>query len=193
MLPSELYANGRGNRLSLAEYRQNYAVMSVLGRTIISDIIFLNYLCSAPYDVIYVFNSGIGIAPAIMPCVNNERNTAMQLVTNMAQTQRLASGYRMTDHAWRRMTSRGLSEKAVEAVLTYGRTFYVRGAEIHALGRREVERYRNQSVDLRPFEGLQVVCVPDDGVVMTVYRNHDLSSLRRSRGRLGRQRPRFRF
>ena len=115
----------------------------------------------------------------------------MQAATNMAKTVRLVSGYSMTDHAWRRMTARGLSERAVDAVLTYGRTVHARGAEIYALGRREVERYSSQSLDLRPFEGVQVVCVPDDGVVMTVYRNHDLSSLRG--GGRGRRRNWLRF
>jgi hypothetical protein len=115
----------------------------------------------------------------------------MQTQQTQAEAIRLDSGYSMTDHAWRRMTARGLSSRAVDAVLTYGRTIYTRGAEIHALGRREVERHSDSSMDLRPFEGVQVVCVPDDGVVMTVYRNHDMSLLREGGRRPRRARRRF--
>ena len=115
----------------------------------------------------------------------------MQTATDMTQSMSLGSGYSMTDHAWRRMTSRGLSERAIDAVLTYGRVAYTRGAEIHALGRREVEKYSDQSLDLTPYEGVQVVCVPENGSIMTVYRNHDLSSLRR--GGRARRRARFHF
>lgn len=55
---------------------------------------------------------------------------------------------------------------------------WTRGARIYAIGRREVERYRAQGVDLDPFEGVQVV-TKLDGAVLTVYRNRDLRGLRR--------------
>ena len=112
----------------------------------------------------------------------------MQETKNMAETVRLESGYAMTDHAWRRMTARGLSQRAVDAVLTYGRTVHARGAEIHALGRREVEKHSSSILDLRPFEGLQVVCVPDQGIVMTIYRNSDFDGLFKRNPRRGRHR-----
>lgn len=113
----------------------------------------------------------------------------MQAEQKMAETVKLESGYSMTDHAWRRMTARGFSASAVDAALMYGRTVHARGAEIHALGRREVERNRASGLDLRPFEGVQVVCVPGKGTVMTVYRNREFHDLykRKSHGR--RRRP----
>jgi len=105
----------------------------------------------------------------------------MQANRNMAATVRLSSGYRMTDHAWRRMTSRGLGSRAIDAALAYGRTVHTRGAEIHVIGNKEVDAYEAQGVNLRPYSGLQVVCCPSDGIVMTVYRNRDLRGLRPKR------------
>ena len=84
---------------------------------------------------------------------------------------------RLTSHAWRRMCARGLSLEAVEAALGYGRVVHVRGADIHALGRKEVETSKHNGTDLSRFEGVQVVCV-GDGTIVTVYRNHDFRGLR---------------
>ena len=93
----------------------------------------------------------------------------------------MESGSTMTDHAWCRMTARGLSQRAVDAVLMFGRMVYTRGAEIHAIGKKEVAKYARTGVDLRPYEGLQVVCVPSDGIIMTVYRNRDFRSISASK------------
>lgn len=185
------YANGRDDRQIHAVARPYSAAISGLrsGADIVSTFISD---CGAITSGVFTRPiPTLGTTPAIRPCKMNERSTAMQTATETSGTVRMGSGYSMTDHAWRRMTSRGLSEGAVEAVLTYGRVAYTRGAEIHALGRREVEKYSDQALDLTPYEGVQVVCVPDDGSIMTVYRNHDLSSLRRE-GR-ARRRARFHF
>jgi hypothetical protein len=77
------------------------------------------------------------------------------------------------------MDGRRISTAAVEAVLAYGRMVWARGAQIYALGEKEVRSASRQGVDLRPFAGLQVVCAPS-GDVLTAYRNHDFRSLRRS-------------
>lgn len=96
-----------------------------------------------------------------------------------AQDQGVAS---LSNHAWRRMNARRLSADDVVMVMAYGRVVYVRGAAIHTIGRQEVRRYARQGVDLADHEGIQVVCSPD-GVIMTVYRNRDLSRLRPQGGR----------
>jgi hypothetical protein len=116
-----------------------------------------------------------------------ERSATMQTANKMAETVKLESGYSMTDHAWRRMTARGLSRQAVDAAMAYGRTIHARGAEIHALGRREVKKYSSGYLDLHPFEGIQVVCVPGNGVVMTVYRNRDFNGLFKCKPRHGKR------
>lgn len=105
----------------------------------------------------------------------------MQACERMEPQADMESGCTMTNHAWDRMTARGLSQRAVDAVLMFGRMVYARGAEIHAIGKKEVARYARTGVDLRPYEGLQVVCVPNDGIIVTVYRNRDFRSLSQSK------------
>jgi hypothetical protein len=88
------------------------------------------------------------------------------------------SGPSMTNHAWSRCHSRGLSTDAIDAAIQYGRLVHVRGAAIHVIGKKEVQRFAAAGVDLKKFEGVQVVCNADDCAIMTVYRNHDLRGLR---------------
>ena len=83
----------------------------------------------------------------------------------------------ITHHASLRMGARRLNATATQAALAYGRIARVRGAEIHAIGRNEVARYRIHGIDLRPYEGVQVVCSPE-GAILTLYRNRDFRGLR---------------
>lgn len=85
----------------------------------------------------------------------------------------------LTHHARLRMDGRRISPVAVAAVLAHGREAWVRGAKVVALGHGEVLKGARRGLDLRPFEGLQVVCSPE-GDILTVYRNHDFRPLRRS-------------
>jgi len=91
--------------------------------------------------------------------------------------QATRGGYRVTRHAWERLTARRIPTSALQAALTYGRKAHVRGATIRAIGRREVARYRSHRTDLAMYEGLQVVC-GHDGAVLTAYRNRDFRGLR---------------
>jgi hypothetical protein len=84
---------------------------------------------------------------------------------------------RPTKHAAKRMTGRRIGIAAVDAVVAYGRTAYVKGATVHAIGRREVGRYRRNGIDLSAYAGIHVVCA-SDGAVVTTYRNHDLRGFR---------------
>jgi hypothetical protein len=86
-------------------------------------------------------------------------------------------GNLLTSHAAERLSTRGLSLASVDAAMTYGRVVHVRGADIHAIGRKEVEWFERDGIDLSPYEGLQVVC-SSDGAVLTVYRNRDFRGLR---------------
>jgi len=83
----------------------------------------------------------------------------------------------LTRHAWSRMCGRSLSPDMVRRVLSYGRVAHARGATIYAVGRKEVERFRAEEIDLSDVEGVQVVC-SDTGAVITVYRNRDFRGLR---------------
>jgi hypothetical protein len=93
------------------------------------------------------------------------------------QTIDLQGEYRLTRHAWDRMSGRGLSPAAIRLVLNYGRAADIRGATIYVVGRKEAERYRQDGIELSSVEGVQVVCT-DTGAILTVYRNRDLRGLR---------------
>lgn len=82
----------------------------------------------------------------------------------------------LTRHASSRMSERAIKEWQVEQVLTYGRAAHNRKAIIYAVGRKEV---RENGRFLEGCEGIQVVCSPFDGTIITTYRNNDLRSLRR--------------
>ena len=89
---------------------------------------------------------------------------------------------KITRHATGRMAHRGISDEIIDAVLQYGRAVHTRGAMIHAIGRKEIEQYRQEDIDLSACEGVQVVC-SISGVVLTVYRNHSFRGLRTGLGR----------
>lgn len=82
----------------------------------------------------------------------------------------------LTRHASSRMAERSIREWQVEQVLTYGRLTHNRKAIIYAVGRKEV---KENGRFLEACEGIQVICSPTDGTVITTYRNHDLSGMRR--------------
>ncbi|MFH1539284.1 MAG: DUF4258 domain-containing protein [bacterium] len=86
----------------------------------------------------------------------------------------------LTSHAMDRTGERGYSLEMLETVLTYGRVMYERGAKIFFLGKREVEIYKGENLNLIPYSGLHVVC-SHDGAIMTVYRNHDIRPKRKRR------------
>jgi len=88
----------------------------------------------------------------------------------------------LTKHARCQMNARRLSDEMVAIVMTYGRLARVRGAEIYAVGRKEIERYLAEGVDLSRCDGVQVVCNPN-GPILTAYRNSDFRGLRPRRGR----------
>ncbi len=87
------------------------------------------------------------------------------------------SGYDLSQHAWQRMSGRGLSPDAIQRVINFGRVAYVRGATIYAVGRKESARFKREGIDLSDVEGVQAVC-SEDGVIITVYRNRDFRGLR---------------
>jgi hypothetical protein len=97
--------------------------------------------------------------------------------------------FRLSRHARLRTHARRFGVAAIEAALAYGRVVHVRGAKIHAIGRNEVLRFRPHGIDLRAFEGIQVVCRPGSGLVLTAYRNRDFRGLRPHRRRSTRRNP----
>ncbi len=89
-----------------------------------------------------------------------------------------ASALPLTKHAWKRMNARSLPPEAVASALQYGRVVYTRGAAIHVIGRKEIRKYEKRGINLSVYEGIQVLCNPKDGTVITVYRNRNFRGLR---------------
>jgi hypothetical protein len=83
-----------------------------------------------------------------------------------------------TKHASNRMSGRGLSMAAVMAAIAYGHVIRIRGADIHAIGRKEIKFLGLEGIDVSHHEGVQVVCSREDGAILTVYRNRDFGCLR---------------
>lgn len=90
----------------------------------------------------------------------------------------IVPGYRLSWHAWQRMSGRHITPEAVRAAIIFGREVHQRRAVIHVIGRNEVAWSRGEGVDLAPFAGIHVIVAPD-GTVSTVYRNRELSGLER--------------
>ena len=99
---------------------------------------------------------------------------------NPANRRRESLRILLTDHAWQRMTSRGIPAEALGVVLEYGRTVHARGAEICVIGRKEVEEYGRAGINLSNYMGIHVL-FSRHGSVVTAYRNRDTLNLRTTR------------
>jgi len=107
-------------------------------------------------------------------------------MTTVHRTIKISNNFRLTLHAWERMEARGFSSEKINKVLSFGRVIHTRGAAIYAIGRKEINHYDNQGINLDGLNGAQVVCTKD-GSIMTMYRNRDFRSLKpraRSHNRL---------
>lgn len=102
------------------------------------------------------------------------------MYSSVAISPRRIAGASVTTHARRRMVDRNISDRAIEAVLDFGRISRVRGAEIYSVGRKEVRLYAREGIDLEACEGVHVVCSPN-GTVLTAYRNSNFRGLRPGR------------
>lgn len=91
----------------------------------------------------------------------------------MAHHIELTNG--ITTHALERMSSRSINEDHIDQVMRFGRESHTRRAVIYTIGRKEVKA---NGRFLEPCEGIHVVCSPDDGAIITTYRNHDMKRLR---------------
>jgi len=95
---------------------------------------------------------------------------------------------RVSNHARKRMQSRGISRDSLLTCLLFGKRVHARGAVIHFLGRRQIQQRIPWTSGAEKLEGLHVVVV--DGEVVTVYRNREkMLGRKASRGR-GRDRLR---
>lgn len=105
--------------------------------------------------------------------------TGSQLQTPQAPHRTAVLGRaRLCLHAWRRMSQRGISPAAIEAVIDYGRRGHRHGAIIYVVGRREINRWKRRGVDLRAHHGIHVVIDPS-GKVLTAWRNRSRMAVKR--------------
>lgn len=86
--------------------------------------------------------------------------------------------YMLTEHARQRMDQRGISEESIELILQYGRKIHSRRTLYHVIGRKEIQKLGIQHPELKALDGVQVLTSSDCETVITVYRNHDLRSIR---------------
>jgi len=80
------------------------------------------------------------------------------------------------------MSSRGIRIAAAELAYDHGRRIRAREAVFIVLGRKEIARARRHGVNISHLEGVTLVC-STDGVVITVFRNRDISKLKERRRR----------
>ena len=85
-----------------------------------------------------------------------------------------------TTHALTRMAQRGFNDDQIALVLKYGRVIYAKGIVFFVVGRKEVAFLAKQGVDLRAVEAIQLLTKPN-GVLITVYRNHDLKKIKKTK------------
>lgn len=86
--------------------------------------------------------------------------------------------YSLSTHAKVRMQQRGISREQLEQVLRFGRVVRAHGGvSFHVLGRKETQRYGLIDAHLPTAEGVHLLISPE-GVVITVYRTHELRKLR---------------
>jgi|GEM_PF-699324 len=86
----------------------------------------------------------------------------------------------LTLHARKRMDQRGITLEAVELALRVGRKIYARGAKYYVIGKKEIKRYGRYYPGLKRLDGLQLVCSPERGTIITLYRNPNLRAIKPS-------------
>lgn len=85
---------------------------------------------------------------------------------------------RLTRHAQLRMQQRGIRDRDVEMVISFGRRIHAKGLSYYVVGRKEMQHPSLAGQDVSRLAGLQVLVQSEDGVVVTTYRNADFHSIR---------------
>lgn len=75
----------------------------------------------------------------------------------------------LTKHAIERMNQRGISEKVIDTVLDWGRSFVSHGQDVYFIPKKMVLKLRDQGlIDIPPERIFGVYVVVGDGCVVTV-------------------------
>lgn len=110
--------------------------------------------------------------------VNMNRESGMN---NQKQYSQMSCQPAISSHAQQRMDLRGMSERDIELVLKFGRKIHSRRTVFHVIGRKEIKKYASECPELKELDGLHVLTVPQNGTVLTAYRNHDFRHIRPSK------------
>jgi hypothetical protein len=86
---------------------------------------------------------------------------------------RASPAFTLSSHARRRIDSRGISLRSVDAAIRWGRASWSHGDRLFFLDRRSVHHARREGVRVDEHEGT-VVILTTDGTVRTVFRNRSL-------------------
>ena len=82
----------------------------------------------------------------------------------------------LTRHAKQRMSSRSISQYAIDLALSICRPIYSKGAEFYFIGKKLVKKFIDVVPDIEKYEGVVVVLSSKcSDIVMTVYRNKNFT------------------
>ncbi len=88
---------------------------------------------------------------------------------------------RISDHAWQRMSRRGVVMDQIMFALQWGKRYHVGKALEYVVGRKVLQRAKKYGASVPKAEGLHVVVSKEDGklTVVTVYKNRDMKRVKR--------------
>ncbi len=88
----------------------------------------------------------------------------------------ITSGIVATPHALKRLNARRITDYMVELILSYGRVFHANDAFVYFVGRKEVKKARQNGIDIRIVEGVNLIFQYDGEklVLLTAFRNNSL-------------------
>ncbi|MBU2115352.1 MAG: DUF4258 domain-containing protein [Gammaproteobacteria bacterium] len=102
-------------------------------------------------------------------------------MSSQKQYNQMSDQPAISSHAQQRMDLRGMSERDIELVLKFGRKIHSRRTVFHVIGRKDIKKHASECPELKELDGLHVLTVPQNGTVLTAYRNHDLRHIRPSK------------
>ena len=86
--------------------------------------------------------------------------------------------YGITNHAYIRMSQRGISKDAMAVVLKYGRRVHAQNVIVYFFGKKEMARYlkpNQHASKWAAFRDIHVIVSSSDNTIITTYKNQDIT------------------
>ena len=86
--------------------------------------------------------------------------------------------YGITNHAYVRMSQRGISKDAMAVVLKYGRRVHAQNVIVYFFGKKEMTRYlkpNQHASKWAAFRDIHVIVSSSDNTIITTYKNQDIT------------------